>query len=194
MIVVVSYIRNKDPQIPSDTAGKDTNGRRDYILKPNIVAWQEMLRHPRIAEILEHREFRKLENYTHHGRGSRRAHCVDVASLVFVLSYKKDMDYVSATRGALLHDFFFYHRRFEGPRLHNFRHPALALERAREYFTLNAIEEDAILRHMWPVTAIPPKFPESALVSLADKIVAINELSRRVRYIRMLRMSTQRSI
>ena len=82
----------------------------------------------------------------------------------------RGLDAISAARGALLHDFFFYDWRTDGPGLHGFRHPAIARENARSRFALNAIEEDAILRHMWPLTPVPPRYAESVLVCVADKL------------------------
>ena len=146
-----------------------------------MSVWQEMNRYPQIREILESTEFLLLDNYNHHGRVSRRMHCIYVAAIVFYVASKRDLDFISATRGALLHDFFFYRRRSEAPRLHVFRHPAIALNAARRRFSLNEIEEDAILRHMWPLTPVPPRYPESALVSRVDKLVALRDFGQRLK-------------
>ncbi len=133
----------------------------------SIIA--EMREHPGIREILDHPQFRRLAEFRHHGSVTCLDHCLRVASLAFTHAEKRGFDAVSAARGALLHDFFFYDWRTAGPRLHGFRHPAIAFNNARGVFTLNAVERDAILRHMWPLTVIPPRFPESRIVSYADK-------------------------
>lgn len=44
-----------------------------------------------------------------------------------------------------------------------------------KYFTLTPVEEDIILKHMWPLTLKLPRYRESVLVSLADKIVSIKD-------------------
>jgi hypothetical protein len=46
---------------------------------------------------------------------------------------------------------------------------------------------------MWPLTPVPPRYPESVLVSLADKIVAVNDFSRRFRHMRTLRFRARRA-
>jgi len=88
-------------------------------------------------------------------------------------------------RGALLHDFFHYDWRTAKPRsggLHGFDHPREALENAEEEFgPLTRIERDCVLRHMWPLTPIPPRYGESLLVCLTDKAIALQESWRALR-------------
>lgn len=88
-------------------------------------------------------------------------------------------------RGALLHDYFLYDWRKEKPRsggLHGFDHPREALENAEAAFgPLSERERDCILRHMWPLTPVPPRYPESLVVCLADKAVALREALRSLR-------------
>lgn len=159
----------------------------------NLYLWQQMSQYSEIREILQNKKFIELDDYNHHFTVTRRAHCLDVASLVFSLSMRSGLDFISATRGALLHDFFFYNWRTEGPRLHGFRHPAIALRTAAEYFNLNPIEEDAILRHMWPLTPIPPRYPESAIVSMADKMIALGDYAKNINYLSFYRMAMRRA-
>jgi uncharacterized protein len=148
---------------------------------PGVDILRDMIRHPSIAEVLGNEEFRALARYRHHGPVSCLDHCVDVARMAYALSVKQGCDFISAARGALLHDLFFYDWRTEGPRLHGFRHPAIALANARRIFSLNSIEEDAILRHMWPLTPVPPRFRESMLVCYADKVVACRDYGHSMR-------------
>lgn len=88
-------------------------------------------------------------------------------------------------RGALLHDFFFYNWCETRPRsggLHGFDHPKEACENAEAAFgPLTAIERDCILRHMWPITPLPPCYPESLIVCFTDKVVALIEAWRSIR-------------
>ncbi|HON80398.1 MAG TPA: hypothetical protein PK544_18045 [Spirochaetota bacterium] len=143
--------------------------------------FHEMARHPSIAEVLQHDEYRKLAQFRHHGSVSCLDHCIDVALITFSLAERHGCDAVSAARGALLHDLFFYNWRSEGPRLHGFRHPAIACANAGKLFELNTIEEDAILRHMWPLTPVPPRYRESMLVCYADKVVTYRDYRDSVR-------------
>jgi len=155
--------------------------------------WSAALRHPSIAVILESVEFRRLGAFTHHGSVTRREHCLQVARVAYIMAKGRGLDAISAARGALLHDFFFYDWRTDGPGLHGFRHPAIARENARSRFALNAIEEDAILRHMWPLTPVPPRYAESVLVCVADKLVAVGDYSKALRSVRR-RMRARRSL
>lgn len=134
-----------------------------------IKILNEMRNYLTIREILDHEVFLSMDRYRHHGDISCLRHTISVAELTYITSKKRGLDFISATRAALLHDLYLYNWHNEGPRLHGFRHPAIALRNAREHFELNEIECDAILRHMWPLTPIPPRYKESILVSLADK-------------------------
>ena len=50
-------------------------------------------------------KFRELKNIVHHGT-NRLDHINRVAKLSFIISRKLGLDYISCTRGAILHDFF----------------------------------------------------------------------------------------
>ena len=80
-------------------------------------------------------------------------------------------------RGALLHDYFLYDWHDPDPshRLHGFHHPARALHNARQDFSLDPVEQNIILRHMFPLTPVPPACREAWLVCLADKVCALAE-------------------
>lgn len=134
-----------------------------------IKILNEMRNYPRVREILDHEVFLEMDRYRHHGDISCLRHTISVAELTYLISKKRGLDFISATRAALLHDLYLYDWHNEGPRLHGFRHPAISLRNARKHFELNKIESDAILRHMWPLTPTPPRYKESILVSYADK-------------------------
>lgn len=86
-------------------------------------------------------------------------------------------------RGALLHDYFLYdwHENDSSHKLHGFHHAARALANARRDFKLSAIEQDIIRKHMFPLNIRPPKYPESWIVCLADKLCATGETLHRRR-------------
>ena len=78
----------------------------------------------------------------------------------------------------MLHDLFLYDWRIKQPdrkRFHGFRHPRIALNNANELFDLSKKEQDIILKHMWPITIIPPYYLESFIVSCVDKYCALLE-------------------
>ena len=133
-----------------------------------------------INDIYEHEEFLKLKEFFHHN-SSIYEHVQDVAYLSYRISKYLKLDYRSAARGALLHDFFLYDwRNHDVPDLprkkfHGIEHPTIAVDNARKYFSINEIEEDIIKKHMWPLTLVPPKYKESFIVSFADKYLSSKE-------------------
>jgi uncharacterized protein len=88
------------------------------------------------------------------------------------------LDYCSAARGGLLHDFFLYdwHITKQQKGLHGFTHPYTALKNANRFFNLNDLEKDIIVKHMWPLTIRLPKYKETLIVVLVDKYCAIMEI------------------
>ena len=133
-----------------------------------------------VQDVLTHPEFLRLKEFRHH-TSSIYDHALEVSFLSYRISKQLGMDYRSAARGGLLHDFFLYDwRHHDVPDLprekfHGFEHPKIALDNAQKYFALNDIERDCILRHMWPLTLTPPRFRESFVVCMADKYVASRE-------------------
>ncbi len=133
-----------------------------------------------ISDIAGHEEFLKLKDYFHHD-SSIYDHVVKVSYLSYRICKYLKLDYRSAARGGMLHDFFLYDwRNHDVPDLpkkefHGIEHPRIALVNATKYFTLNEIEKDIIVKHMWPLTLAPPKFKESFVVSFADKYLSSRE-------------------
>ena len=125
-----------------------------------------------------------------HGDTSVFDHALGVAfmSLYLVKRFHLRVDERSLTRGALLHDYFLYdwHEPGHG-RLHGIYHPGIALRNAKKEFALNALEENVILRHMFPLGMIPPGSREGWLVCMSDKLCAICETIRTPIMSRLLR-------
>ncbi len=88
-------------------------------------------------------------------------------------------------RAGLLHDLFLYdwhtHARETGDHFHGFTHPRTAMENAKQYFELTEEEKDAILRHMWPLTPVPPSTRAGYAVTFADKMCCVEETKATVR-------------
>ena len=133
-----------------------------------------------ISDLIQNEKVRSMRKYIQHGGITCLDHCLDVSHVSYLVCRKFGLDARSAARGALLHDFFLYDWHTENPYgfLHAFLHPRAALCNAERYFTLNPLEREIILRHMWPLTLIPPMHPEALTVSLADKYCAFLETAK----------------
>lgn len=131
-----------------------------------------------VEDLLSDEMVLSMENFIQHGDVSCLDHCLQVSYLSFRISKRLKMDCRAAARGALLHDFFLYDwhltKREEG--LHGFVHSKIALRNAKERFELSGMEQDIIIKHMWPLNIKPPKYRESLLVCLIDKYCATLEL------------------
>jgi len=133
-----------------------------------------------VSDILEHPKFNELKNFFHHN-SSIYEHAKIVSYISYKISKFLNLDYRSAARGGLLHDFFLYDwRNHNEPDLakekyHGLEHPKIALKNSMEHFHLNDVEKDIILKHMWPLTFTPPKYQESFVVTFADKYVSSKE-------------------
>lgn len=137
-----------------------------------------------VKDIVEHPEFQKLKEIVHHGNGLFY-HSVAVGYYSYRMAKAFNMDYVSVTRGAILHDF--YTEAWQTTKkdstgfqrikdMHGFSHPKTALENAKKYFDIDEKQEDMIVKHMFPLTPIPPMNAGSWIVTLVDKLVATQEL------------------
>ena len=125
-------------------------------------------------EFLKNKKYKKLLNENHHGT-SRLAHIDRVAKMSYHVSKFFNLDYISTTRGALMHDFFL-NDELEKLDSRRFKiHPEKAYENSLKYFEVNDLEKDIILSHMYPVTRKSPKYIESYIVSISDKIVSVYE-------------------
>ena len=132
------------------------------------------------SEFNQINKYRELKSIVHHGT-NRLDHITRVSKVSFFISKKLGLDYISCTRGALMHDFFttddvskndYRYKQFLN------KHPVEALNNSLKYFDVNDMEEDIILSHMYPITRKKPKFKESKIVSMCDKLVSFYEFFR----------------
>ena len=133
-----------------------------------------------IKDIISNDTVRQMKNFRQHCNTSCYKHCMKVAYYTYIACKKMRLDYVSATRAAMVHDLFLYdwrkkYRNVDLPGLHAFVHPKIALKNASKLFDLNDIEKDVISKHMWPVTFGFPKYMESYIVTIMDKYSACLE-------------------
>lgn len=130
------------------------------------------------SEFYKVNKYREMKCIRHHGT-DRLSHINRVGKLSFIISKKMGCDYLSCTRGALLHDFFTLDDLKTSKRSKNLKlHPSYAYNNSTNYFKINEIETDIILHHMFPITRKCPMCREAKIVSICDKIVAIYEFFR----------------
>ncbi len=132
-------------------------------------------------DIFESDNFKSTKEYIQHGNMSVQEHCINVAkaSLYIRDRLKIRCNTRDLIRGALLHDYFLYdwHKsdKVNSHRLHGFFHPARALYNARKEYHLSPRQQDIIIKHMWPLTVIPPMCREAWIVTTADKYCSLLE-------------------
>jgi uncharacterized protein len=168
MLMAVDFfvlIREKQPSLNKESKRRRAHGMEKEFMK--IAA--PLLKNPMVAG---------LSQYPHHRGKSRLDHVKEVAALSFYWGRRFALDGRAIVRGALLHDLFFYDWLHEGPRLHGFRHHRIALENAKQVTRLSEKEADIIKKHMWPLTLIPPRYPESLVVCLADTLCSVKDYVR----------------
>ncbi|MBA1334250.1 MAG: HD family hydrolase [Firmicutes bacterium] len=133
-----------------------------------------------IRDLIDHEMVWSMKNYIQHRDIDCLEHSLYVSYNSYLICRRMGLDYRSAARGGLLHDFFLYDWHVTKPYkgLHGFMHPRIALQNANKYFYLNELEKEIILKHMWPLTITPPKHKEAYVVVLADKYCAFMEISK----------------
>lgn len=132
-----------------------------------------------VADLLDTSEVQSLAAFEQHLDIDRLQHVTSVSYLSFLAAEKFGLDARTAARAALLHDLYYYDWRENdwSHRPHGYLHPRFALKNANALCgPLDKKTENIIQRHMWPLTALPPRYPESLAVSLADKYCAAKEL------------------
>lgn len=131
-----------------------------------------------ICELKRSGRYNELKNYIQHGSVTVFKHCRNVAYMSCVIAdgLHIRVDRRAMIKGALLHDYFLYdwHQKGHG-RLHGFFHPRRALCNAMQDYSISDKEADIILRHMFPLTIVPPNHREAWIVCMADKICASYE-------------------
>jgi uncharacterized protein len=135
--------------------------------------------HAMIADLLADEKVNQLDLYNQHLNTSRLQHSINVAYLSYQFTKNRNVNVLDTVRAALLHDFFLYEWRSEQPVKGNHIsiHPQQALLTAKTITEVTPLMEDIILSHMWPVGRTKPKSKEAWIVSIADKISTMVELS-----------------
>ena len=129
-------------------------------------------------DIIKTNKFNELKNESHHGL-TRYMHVLRVSKFTYNITKFLKMDYVSATRAALLHDYYTssdLHDITEVKKLN--KHPKVASNNALNDFNLNKREINAIESHMFPLGKVLPKYKESWVLTTVDKGVAAYEMTK----------------
>lgn len=124
-------------------------------------------------------EIQGMKKYPQHSTVNRLDHITSVTYLSYCIARKHNFDWKAATRGAVLHDLFYYdwHDKSPSHRPHGFRHPGFAAKNAKVLNPqITKKEINIIRRHMWPLTVIPPSSVEGLTVSCCDKYCATFEM------------------
>lgn len=131
-----------------------------------------------VKDVLDNEEYQQLKNIKHHGL-DRLEHNKRVSYYSYLVCKILHLDYESAARAGILHDFFLDEN--EDTTIKDKinlleRHPKKSLNNALKYFDLSDKEQNIILSHMFPVVpAYLPKHMESWIVDFVDDWVGIGE-------------------
>ncbi len=134
-------------------------------------------------DILKNSEFKRRKYFLHH-QDSVYEHSIRVSLVAFHISRFLSKFFPISTEdvvvSALLHDFYLKPWRECKGQLHGFRHGKIASDNAFTFFPdkVNDKVKDSIKKHMFPLTLFPPKFFEGWIVTLADKYVSLEVLSK----------------
>lgn len=136
-----------------------------------------------VNDILNNEEFNKIDEIEHHGI-TRKEHSLKVSYYSYKLAKILKLNYNDVARGGLLHDFFISNNdRTDKEKLFDtFTHPKKAVLKASEIFDINDLEKDIIIGHMFPFYKSVPKYGESWIVNLTDKVIGSYELFCQYRY------------
>lgn len=127
-----------------------------------------------IKDIINNPYVLDMKNFRQHYDTSTFEHSYKVAYISYKICKKFNLDYKSAARAGMLHDFYLYDWRVKSSwhKWHAFKHGRFASINASKLFNLSDKEIDMIKKHMWPVTPVPPKSMEGFILTFADKYSA----------------------
>ena len=163
------------------------------VLNPFFDEWYSI-----VEDILKHPEFQKRKLFMHHHNLSVWDHSILVSFKSFMAcKYFKADKRVCAIAG-LLHDFYSqawistpelenlengkYTKLMKEPKpwykMHGFTHAKDAATNYVKFFPQleNKKITNSILRHMFPLNIIPPKYKEGLIITTVDKLNSVHEL------------------
>jgi len=136
-----------------------------------------------VSNILYDDKFNEIRTIEHHGI-SRFDHSVRVSYYAYKLSKALKLNSASVARAGLLHDYFISDPSsdFKARFYSTFTHPKLALKTAGNIFDLTDMEADIIKTHMFPFYPVAPKYMESVVVNVTDKVIGCAEFIKKFNY------------
>lgn len=142
-----------------------------------------------IAKFARSEIVKQMKQYIQHGDTTTYEHCLKVSYYSYKAAKRLGLDWKACAVGGLLHDLFLYdwhdkyregYREFKLP--HGFTHGIVAERNARKYFDIDERCSNIILSHMFPLTIwILPKYKESYVVLMVDKLLSTREVFVRKR-------------
>lgn len=163
------------------------------VLNPLFDEWLLL-----VEDILLNDEFQKRKLFSHHHKISVWDHSILVSFKAFLIAKYTNADARTCAIAGLLHDFYtqawIYSEelaRIDNGRyikdigkkkplfkMHGFVHGVDAAHNYIKYFP--ELESDkitnSIMRHMFPLTPIPPKYREGLIITIVDKLNSVREM------------------
>lgn len=137
-----------------------------------------------VYPIINTKEFQKRKTFRHHGDTTVYDHSLKVSYRAYIIAKSLHSDAKSAAIAGMLHDMYstpWQDVKIKQPfyKMHAFSHAKDALVNSQKYYSkyLTPKIENAILRHMFPLNIIPPKYSVGLVLTLADKIESIDMLT-----------------
>ncbi len=134
-----------------------------------------------VEPIITSREYIKRRTFRHHGDVTVYEHSMMGSKKAYRMAKRIGADYKSAAIAGILHDFYetpWQDVKIKQPiyKMHAFTHARVALNNSRKHFKkyLNTKIENAILRHMFPLTIIPPKTVVGIIITISDKLSSLD--------------------
>ena len=139
-----------------------------------------------IDNIINNDKFKVIGNIKHHNT-TRLNHSVKVSYYSYKCAKALKLDYHEVARAGLLHDFYTdeikecdkFKDKFK---LFSIKHPKDAANNAMEIVSLSEKEINIIKSHMFPISNSVPKYAESWIVSIVDKVLSVIEFSSKFKY------------
>lgn len=127
-----------------------------------------------VADLLDNELVQQMKQYMHHGHTTCFQHCLNVSYYNYLLCRRLSLDCRAGARAGLLHDLFLYdwhdYVKVPGQRAHGWTHAATALKNVQANFTITPVEADIIEKHMFPLNIALPKYRETVVIILVDKM------------------------